>query len=313
MSFSGMEENNGVQLPKPNISDIKNKQRRQELYIEMKREKRKLKLKEKKRKKKEAEELGDEAPPKQIPRTIENTRVYDETMVDPDDEEVAADEANDEIAPYFNRATAPKILLTTALKISSRTNKFCKEFRRAVPNCDLKYRRGLALKRIIPQAISRDFTDLIVINEDRKKPNGLIHCHLPNGPTAHYKISNVKFTKEIKGSGEHTSHLPEVILNNFNTRLGHSVGRMLASIFPHDPQFQGRRVVTLHNQRDYIFFRNHRYQFRNAERVGLQELGPRFTLKLRTLQKGTFDSKFGEYEFIHKRHEMDTSRRKFFL
>merc|ERR1712227_1179958 len=62
-----MEENNGVQLPKPNISDIKNKQRRQELYIEMKREKRKLKLKEKKRKKKEAEELGDEAPPKQIP------------------------------------------------------------------------------------------------------------------------------------------------------------------------------------------------------------------------------------------------------
>merc|ERR1712018_591567 len=119
MASSGMEENDGIQLPKPNISDIKNKQRRQELYIEMKKEKRKMKLKEKKRKKKEAEELGDEAPPKQIPRTIENTRVYDETMVDPEDEEVAADEANDEIAPYFNRATAPKILLTTALKISS--------------------------------------------------------------------------------------------------------------------------------------------------------------------------------------------------
>lgn len=34
--------------------------------------------------------------------------------------------------------------------------------------------------------------------------------------------------------------------------------------------------------------------------MGIQELGPRFTLKLRSLQKGTFDSKFGEYEWIHK-------------
>ena len=43
-----------------------------------------------------------------------------------------------------------------------------------------------------------------------------------------------------------------------------------------------------------------RYIFRNAKKVGLQELGPRFTLKLRSLQKGTFDSKFGEYEWVHK-------------
>ena len=61
-----------------------------------------------------------------------------------------------------------------------------------------------------------------------------------------------------QNSGEPTSHMPEVILNNFNTRLGLSVGRLLASLFPHDPQFHGRRVVTFHNQRDYIFFRHHR-------------------------------------------------------
>lgn len=43
-----------------------------------------------------------------------------------------------------------------------------------------------------------------------------------------------------------------------------------------------------------------------------QELGPRFTLKLQTLQKGTFDSKFGEFEWVHKT-DMDTSRRRFHL
>ena len=44
----------------------------------------------------------------------------------------------------------------------------------------------------------------------------------------------------------------------------------------------------------------HRYIFKNHKKAGLQELGPRFTLKLRSLQRGTFDSKYGEYEWIHK-------------
>ena len=40
-----------------------------------------------------------------------------------------------------------------------------------------------------------------------------------------------KFDKEVK---------PEVILNNFNTMLGHRVGRMLASVFHYDPNFEGK-------------------------------------------------------------------------
>lgn len=61
-----------------------------------------------------------------------------------------------------------------------------------------------------------------------------------------------------------SSHKPEVILNNFNTRLGHSIGRLIASLFPHDPQFNGRRVITFHNQRDFIFVRHHRYEYFNG-------------------------------------------------
>ena len=63
----------------------------------------------------------------------------------------------------------------------------------------------------------------------------------------------------IQGHGKVTDHKPEVILNNFTTRLGHSVARLLASWFPQVPQFQGRRVVTFHNQRDFIFVRHHRW------------------------------------------------------
>ena len=52
-----------------------------------------------------------------------------------------------------------------------RTNKFCKELKKCIPNSEIYYRRGLDLKKIIPQAKSRDFTDLVVINEDRKEPS----------------------------------------------------------------------------------------------------------------------------------------------
>jgi ribosome production factor 1 len=52
---------------------------------------------------------------------------------------------------------------------------------------------------------------------------------------------------------------------------------------------------------------------RALQKVRLQELGPRFTLKLRWLLAGTFDPSGGEYEWMHKRHDMDTTRRKFHL
>lgn len=59
----------------------------------------------------------------------------------------------------------------------------------------------------------------------------------------------------LQGHGRISGHRPELLLNNFNTRLGRRVGRMLGSLFHQDPQFRGRRVVTFHNQRDFIFFR----------------------------------------------------------
>ncbi|KAJ8277801.1 hypothetical protein GJAV_G00080220 [Gymnothorax javanicus] len=313
------ESENAVQSetafpPTFSVSEIKNKQRRHFMFLKYKQEKRKEKLALKKKRKKEREALGDAAPPKPVPKTIENQRIYDETTVDPDDEEVAFDEETDEFSAYFNKLTNPKVLITTSDRPRGRTVRFCEQLATVIPNAHVYYRRGLALKRVIPQCISRDFTFLMVINEDRKVPNGVVLCHLPDGPTAHFKVSSVRLRKEMKRRGKDpTEHSPEVILNNFTTRLGHSIGRMFAALFPHDPQFLGRQVATFHNQRDFIFFRFHRYIFKNEKRVGIQELGPRFTLKLRSLQKGTFDSKFGEYEWVHKRHEMDSSRRKFHL
>ena len=291
------------------LSKITNKIRRQELYQKQKQ----LKAKEKRAKRKNNEGKDEDGVPKKVQKTIDNLRVADETMVEANDEEVMQDACTDEFASYFSGTTVPKILFTTCNRPRNyETMKFIEDLLELVPNSDYKCRKGIDLKKIIPQAIERGYTDVVVINEDQKKANGLIISHLPEGPTAHFKLTSICPVKKIKNHGKTSQHRPEVIINQFNTRLGHSVGRLLAALFPYDPEFQGRRAVTFHNQRDFIFFRHHRYIFKNKKKTGLQELGPRFTLKLRSLQKGTFNSKFGEYEWIHKRSE-DTSRRKFYL
>ncbi|KAI4081297.1 ribosome production factor 1 homolog [Homo sapiens] len=92
---------NGVQPPKAaafppgfSISEIKNKQRRHLMFTRWKQQQRKEKLAAKKKLKKEREALGDKAPPKPVPKTIDNQRVYDETTVDPNDEEVMLEVLN---------------------------------------------------------------------------------------------------------------------------------------------------------------------------------------------------------------------------
>lgn len=260
-------------------------------------------------------------------QTIENQREKDVTAVAPDDEEVAADEEQDEFAEHFDCSRLPNVLLTTCYKPSKVMFKFITEMLEVLPAATYYKRSGFPLKKIIEYASNRGFTDLAVFNEDRKNINGLLLVHLPNGPTAQFRLSNLVLSKEIKGHGRASTHKPELVLNNFDTRLGRRVGRMFASLFAQDPTFKGRRVVTFHNQRDFVFFRHHRYIFEEkavkgskaakqapevAVKARLQELGPRFTLKLHSLQKGTMDSKGGEFEWVRK-SDMDTSRRKFHM
>ena len=135
--------------------------------------------------------------------------------------------------------------------------------------------------------------------------------------------------------------MPELVLSNFSTPLGLSTGRLLQSIFPPLPQIVGRQVVAIHNQRDFIFFRRFRYMFALREteesrkaaktqgrdedlRTRMQEIGPRFTLKLRWLKRGALgtgrrkggtgrtvkslliDSKFNDHDETQEIDEVDS-------
>ncbi|KAI8618125.1 anticodon-binding protein [Chytriomyces sp. MP71] len=301
--------------PPVDPKDIKNAMKRSEVVHKRRSEKARAKLQRRMATRKEEEanpELREERLAANVPQTLDSLREVDETLVAQDDDEVFISEETDEFAAYFN-GTAPKILVTTSRWATPDTYEFANEFCTIFPDAQF-IKRGpqFEVKKIVELAIGREYTDVIIINEDKKKPNAITVIHLPEGPTAHFKLSSVKLNKDIRGHGTVGPHKPELILNNFNTRLGHTIGRMFAALFPHVPEFHGRQVATFHNQRDFIFFRRHRYIFKDGKRCDLQELGPRFTLKLKWLQKGTFDTRFGDYEWMFK-PEMATSRRRFFL
>lgn len=260
-----------------------------------------VKEKKKRREKRDRleEELGDEAPERKQPKTIESMREHDETTITGNDEDLDLDTKNDEFASYFNSQVTPKIIITTNLHSTTVAKSFIKDLLKIIPNSQYCPRKKLPLKKMVEFSTKKGFTDIIVINEDSKRLNGLLMCHLPKGPTAMFKLTNVVLNREIKGHARHSDYYPELILNNFGTRLGHTIGRMLSAIFPQRPEFTGRQVVTFHNQRDFIFVRHHRYIFDDSKTARLQEIGPRFTLKLRYIQHGSFDSQ-GEFEWLPK-------------
>lgn len=310
-SVKDQKEGNVVDFNTANRA--KNKSVRRAQVLKDKHRKSKLRKEERKKRK-------DSGVPKNVPKTIDSMREKDDTMlVDMDEEdqlELNLEIERDELSSYFQKTYEPKVLITFSDNPHEKCRIFGRELTRIIPNSVSLYRNRSGVKKMVKSASDEGFTDIIIINEDKRQPNGMIVIHLPDGPTAHFRLSNVKLTPDLKRSYKEISeHRPEVILNNFSTHLGNTVSRMLAALFHYDPEFRGRRAVTFHNQRDYIFFRHHRYEFTSGGKVRLRELGPRFTLKLRSLQDGTFDSKTGDYRWIitDKRHDMETSRRKFYL
>lgn len=261
----------------------------------------------------EAEELGEEAPAKKIPRTIEGSRVFDEQTGKPLTKEQAL-AIDDEFTHILTGEIKPKVVVSTGLSATSASFEFVKTLLPVIPKSVYFERLNASISSFVTKAKDKGYTDVLFVKEDKKKVSTLTHVHLPDGPTAIYKVSSFTPPKSIQGHGRCTGHVPEVILNNFTTALGLRVGRMLGSLFPHTPNFIGRQAVTFHNQRDFIFFRFHRYVFTaRRDKARLQELGPRFTLKLRGLQKGVFeDPQKAEHEFKWVT-KTDINRRRFFL
>lgn len=65
-----------------------------------------------------------------------------------------------------------------------------------------------------------DFTDIVVIQETRGQPDGMLICHLPLGPTAYFTLSNVVMRHDIEDRATVSEAYPHLILDGFESQLG---------------------------------------------------------------------------------------------
>ncbi len=136
-----------------------------------------------------------QAIPKEVPKTIENSKIVNETTLLPNDEELLQDDKTDE---FYDHSIIPKVVITSSSRPCLKSHLLMKELSRCIPNSDVRLRSCSNIKKIIPMAVGRGYTDILVVNEDRKIPNGLLLVHLPEGPSAFFKLTSFKRGYDIR-------------------------------------------------------------------------------------------------------------------
>eukprot|EP00760_Papus_ankaliazontas_P023140 PhM_4_TR1950/c1_g1_i1/m.40090/K14846/RPF1; ribosome production factor 1 len=288
-----------------------NKLAKSDMYHRLRGEKIKAKRARRIQRQADIKKYGKENCPVMVEKSQDTARELDATM---DVEVDAEQDVMDEFTAYFNKQREPKVMITTCFKPCKRVKAFVKELKWLIPNTKYYTRRTYPLREVCAHAAGANFTHVVSVNQSHGQVCGLIVSHLPEGPTARFRVSNLKLHAEVEGAGERTEHYPELFFKNFATGVGRRVHRLMQSLFPTTRDFQGRAIATFLNKRDFIFVRAHRYVFKGTKDVAMQELGPRFTLRLRELYAGTFadcDPATGsgmDVEFLRKREK---SRRDF--
>lgn len=261
------------------LSKIKNKIKRNELVQKQLQIKSKIKSENKKNR--------DEDYVKQTPITTDDKRKIAKDFISSANELLEKEESFDVFSDFIKNKKETKILLTTSKCPSRKAFDLLKDIKYLIPNCYFYPRKKFSFQEVVKNATEKGFTHVVVVACRLKVPKKIRVYYLPNGPYIVYKIIEFKTSFELFHRATDDFTNPELIIKGFNTALGRRVGRSLASLFPGKPEYRYRNVVTFLNKRDFIFLRNHRYEFKEyGEKVNLQEIGPRMSLQLEKISNG---------------------------
>ena len=210
---------------------------------------------------------------------------------------------------YVNAGAAdPRVLVTTSHDPSSKLTQFLKEVKLLIPNAHRMNRGSNTVAQIVETCRADGFTDLVVLQEHRGVPDGLVVSHMPYGPTAYFGLHNVVMRHDIPQVAPVSEAYPHLVLHNLTTKIGRRVGAILKHLFP-VPKAEARRVVSFVNRDDFLSFRHHVYTREKAS-VHLMEAGPRFELRLYQIKLGTIEQTEVETEWVLRPYQNSAKRRK---
>ena len=177
-----------------------------------------------------------------------------------------------------------------------------------LPNSQRMNRGGHTVQSIVDTCRADGFTDLIVLQEHRGVPDGLVVSHMPHGPTAFFGMHNVVMRHDIPGCAPVSEAYPHLVVHGLSTRIGTRVACVLKYLFP-VPKPDSRRIISFVNQNDTIAMRHHTHTKEKGE-VHLHEVGPRFDLKLYQLRLGSLEQTEGETEWVLRPYMNTAKKRK---
>ena len=248
---------------------------------------------------------------KSVPTELRAT--YDKLKTQIDSEDTKTEVAKSHVDDEYGDAGLedPRVCVTTSRDPSSRLKQFVKEIKLLIPNSSRINRGNNRVDELVASCRDSQFTDLVVVQETRGEPDGLVVCHLPHGPTAFFSLSHAVLRHDLEGGAEPMSEAyPHIIMNSFTTDLGKRLGNVLKCLFP-VPKTESKRVVTFHNVDDFISFRHHMYEKQGKDNVKLNEVGPRFEMRLFQLRLGTIDQKDAENEYVLRPYQNTATKRNF--
>jgi len=203
----------------------------------------------------------------------------------------------------------PRVCVTTSHDPSSRLKQFVKEVKLLIPNSIRVNRGGTRVADLVQGCREADFTDVVVVQETRGEPDGLVVCHLPLGPTAFFSLSHAVLRHDLQTRAAPMSEAyPHLILNGFQSQIGCRAANILKALFP-IPKPDSKRVVTFSNDSDFISFRHHMYAKTSHKEVTLHEVGPRFEMRLYQIRLGTLDQKDADNEYVLRPYQNTANKR----
>lgn len=193
----------------------------------------------------------------------------------------------------------PRVCVTTSRDPSSRLKQFAKEMKLLIPNSTRMNRGNSRVDELMESCKQSEYTDVVIVQETRGEPDGLVISHLPLGPTAFFTISNAILRHDLDPPAAPMSEAyPHLIIHNFQSTVGQRVGNILKCLFPVPSKADTKRVITFANTNDFISFRHHMYSKPTHNQVTLHEVGPRFEMRLYQIRRGTLEQKEADTEYV---------------
>jgi U3 small nucleolar ribonucleoprotein protein IMP4 len=237
---------------------------------------------------------------------------YDALRKEVDAEDITTEKPKSHIDNEYGDAglLEPSVCITTSRDPSSRLKQFAKEMKLLIPNSVRINRGNNRVDELMDSSRQSEFTDVVIVQETRGEPDGLVIVHLPMGPTAFFSLSNAVLRHDLEPPAAPMSEAyPHIILNNFNTELGRRVGNILKCLFP-VPRHDTKRVITFANDNDFISFRHHMFSKASHDSVTLHEVGPRFEMRLYQIRLGTLEIKEAENEYVLRPYQNTAAKRQ---